>query len=164
MDSQAEEKMAFDWYMWNETKLTVIVLCFFVCDFTIWIWLYHSELSRFPHPEQRKTGMFLLQKGISGKPVVHTYQEAGSAATWSDGFYLIGFWRAYGEKFYSDAFNLEICCAWRNKLLRAIRLLYPCIVYWGRAVHLGSCYSIISEAPVRTVPCWRFSVRATEPV
>lgn len=55
-------------------KWTVIVLCFSICDFAMWIWLQRSELSRFPPCEQWKTLMLYLQR-ISGKPVAHTYQQ-----------------------------------------------------------------------------------------
>lgn len=79
-----------------------------------------------------------------------------STTTCLDGFYLIAFWKAYGENFYCGAFNFEMCCAWRNKLLGVTVLLYLCKVCWCMDVYLGSPFIVISGARVWIVPCWRF--------
>lgn len=60
-----------------------------------------------------------------------------STTTCLDGFYLIAFWKAYGENFYCGAFNFEMCCAWRNKLLGVTALLYLCEVCWCKDVYYG---------------------------
>lgn len=79
-----------------------------------------------------------------------------STTTCLDGFYLIAFWKAYGENFYCGAFNFKMCCAWRNKLLGVTALLYLCEVCWCRDVYLGSPFIVISGACGWIVPCWRF--------
>lgn len=71
-----------------------------------------------------------------------------------DGFYLIVFWKAYGEDFYCGTFNSEMCCAWRKELL-GVTVLCICEVCWWRDVHLGSCFIVIFGACGWLVPWWR---------
>lgn len=78
-----------------------------------------------------------------------------STAPCLDGFYLIGFWKAYGENFCCGAFNLEMCCAWRSKLLGATMLLYLGKVCWCRVVYLGSRLIITSGPCGWIVLRWR---------
>lgn len=78
-----------------------------------------------------------------------------STTTCLDGFYLIGFWKAYGENFCFGAFNLEMCRACRNKLWGVTMLLYPDKACLCRQVYLGSGFIITSGACGWIAPCWR---------
>lgn len=79
-----------------------------------------------------------------------------STTTCLDGFYLIGFWKAYGENFCCGAFNLEMCGAWRNKLLGVTMLLYLGTVCCCRDAYLGCHFIVTSGACGWIAPCWGF--------
>lgn len=78
-----------------------------------------------------------------------------STTTCLDGFYLIGFWKAYGENFCCSAFNWEMCRAWRKKLLGVTLLLCLGKVCWCRDGYLVSPLVITSRACGWFVACWR---------